>query len=128
MASWPIFSAPKRLNVGDKVVSGKKVDVKPGNAMPMANMPIGTIIHNVEMKLGKGGQIARSAGCYAQLVGRDQGMAILRLNSGRCAWFRLIAWPPSAQYRTRKTRNQNLGKAGRNRWLGKRPRAYEASP
>ena len=74
--------APQRLNAGDKVVSGQKVDVKPGNAMPMANMPIGTIIHNVEMKLGKGGQMARSAGCYAQLVGRDQGMAILRLNSG----------------------------------------------
>src|SRR5271154_2836669 len=73
--------APQRLNAGDKVVSGTKVDVKPGNAMPMASMPIGTIIHNVEMKLGKGGQIARSAGCYAQLVGRDQGMAILRLNS-----------------------------------------------
>ena len=74
--------APQRLNAGDRVVSGIKVDVKPGNAMPMANMPVGTIIHNVEMKLGKGGQIARSAGCYAQLVGRDQGMAILRLNSG----------------------------------------------
>ena len=74
--------APQRLAAGDKVISGQSVDVKPGNAMPLSSMPVGTIIHNVEMKPGKGGQIARSAGAYAQLVGRDQGMAILRLNSG----------------------------------------------
>jgi large subunit ribosomal protein L2 len=74
--------APQRLAPGDKVISGEQVDVKPGNAMPLAAMPVGTIIHNVELKPGKGGQIARSAGSYAQLVGRDQGMAILRLNSG----------------------------------------------
>jgi len=74
--------APQRLNVGDKVISGEKVDVKPGNAMPLKNMPVGTIIHNVEMKPGKGGQIARSAGGYAQLVGRDGGYAQVRLKSG----------------------------------------------
>ena len=74
--------APQRLNVGDEVVAGEKVDVKPGNAMPLRNMPIGTIVHNVEMKTGKGGQIARSAGAYAQLVGRDAGYASIRLNSG----------------------------------------------
>src|SRR6266478_4005253 len=74
--------APQRLKAGDKVVSGEKVDVKPGNAMPMRSMPVGTIIHNVEMKVGKGGQIARSAGTYAQLVGRDAGYAQLRLSSG----------------------------------------------
>ena len=74
--------APQRLAPGDKVIAGEAVDVKPGNAMPLQSMPVGTIIHNVELKPGKGGQVARSAGAYAQLVGRDQGMAILRLNSG----------------------------------------------
>ncbi|OJU35221.1 MAG: 50S ribosomal protein L2, partial [Rhizobiales bacterium 68-8] len=74
--------APQRLAVGDQIIAGESVDVKPGNAMPLASMPVGTIVHNVELKPGKGGQIARSAGAYAQLVGRDQGMAILRLNSG----------------------------------------------
>ncbi|MGY8986828.1 MAG: 50S ribosomal protein L2, partial [Sphingomonadales bacterium] len=74
--------APQRLGEGDKIIAGDKVDVKPGNAMPLASMPIGTIIHNVELKVGKGGQIARSAGTYAQLVGRDRGYALLRLSSG----------------------------------------------
>jgi len=71
--------APQRLGVGDKIISGNKVDVKPGNAMPLKSIPVGTIIHNVELKAGKGGQIARSAGTFAQLVGRDQSYAILRL-------------------------------------------------
>ena len=74
--------APQRLSVGDEVVSGESVDVKPGNAMPLASIPVGTIVHNVEMKIGKGGAIARSAGTYAQIVGRDQGYVSLRLNSG----------------------------------------------
>src|SRR6202042_433280 len=73
--------APQRLKAGDKVVAGEKVDVKPGNSMPMKNMPVGTIIHNVEMKPGKGGQMARAAGTYCQLVGRDAGYALLRLAS-----------------------------------------------
>ena len=74
--------APQRLAVGDTVIAGNYVDVKPGNVMPLGNMPIGTIIHNVELKIGKGGQLARSAGTYAQLVGRDQDYVIVRLNSG----------------------------------------------
>ena len=74
--------APQRLRAGDTVVSGERVDVKPGNAMPLRNMPLGTIVHNVEMKPGKGGQIARSAGTYVQLVGREQGYALLRMTSG----------------------------------------------
>ena len=74
--------APQRLAAGDTVVSGEQVDVKPGNAMPLRAMPVGTIVHNVELKIGRGGQMARSAGTYAQIVGRDQGYAILRLNSG----------------------------------------------
>src|SRR5512132_4226355 len=74
--------APQRLAVGDTVVAGEHVDVKPGNAMPMTNMPMGTIVHNIEFKVGKGAQLARSAGAYAQIVGRDQDYIILRLNSG----------------------------------------------
>ena len=74
--------APQRLAVGDKVIAGKKTDVKPGNAMELGQMPVGTIVHNVEMKPGKGGQISRSAGTYVQVVGRDRGMVIVRLNSG----------------------------------------------
>src|SRR6202023_3656200 len=74
--------APQRLGEGDTIVAGEHVDVKPGNAMPVGNMPIGTIVHNVELKIGKGGQLARSAGSYAQIVGRDQDYVIVRLNSG----------------------------------------------
>ena len=74
--------APQRLSPGDEVIAGLQVDVKPGNAMPLANIPVGTIVHNVEMKIGKGGAIARSAGTYAQIVSRDQGYVSLRLSSG----------------------------------------------
>ncbi|MCY6380863.1 50S ribosomal protein L2 [Hoeflea prorocentri] len=114
--------APQRLSVGDKVISSRSaVDVKPGNTMPLQSMPVGTIVHNVEMKPEKGGQIARSAGTYVQLVGRDQGMAILRLNSGEqrlvpgscLATVGAVSNPDNA--------NRNDGKAGRSRWLGKRP-------
>src|SRR3954467_6151307 len=80
--------APQRLRAGDMVVSGERVDVKPGNAMPLRSMPLGTIVHNVEMKPGKGGQIARSAGTYVQLVGRDQGYALLRMTSGELRMVR----------------------------------------
>ena len=78
--------APQRLAVGDTVISGKKVDVKPGNAMPLASIPVGTIIHNVEMKPGKGGQIARSAGTYVQLVGRDQGHSSFLWRAAHGSW------------------------------------------
>ena len=93
--------APQRLKAGDKVVSSAKADIKPGNAMPLKNMPVGTIIHNVELKAGKGGQLVRSAGCYAQLV-------------GKClATVGAVSNPDN--------QNKSLGKAGRNRWLGNRP-------
>lgn len=114
--------APQRLAVGDKVVSGEKVDVKPGNAMPLANMPIGTIVHNVEMKPGKGGQIARSAGCYAQLVGRDSGYAQLKLTSGEQRVVRAECLATVGSVSNPDQQNINLGKAGRNRWLGNRPK------
>jgi large subunit ribosomal protein L2 len=113
--------APQRLQPGDKVVSGERVDIKPGNAMPMKNMPIGTIIHNVEMKPGKGGQIARAAGTYCQLIGRDSGHAQLRLGSGEMRMVRAECMATVGAVSNPDQKNTNLGKAGRNRWLGKRP-------
>jgi large subunit ribosomal protein L2 len=113
--------APQRLAVGDTVVAGEHVDVKPGNAMPMANMPIGTIVHNIEFKVGKGGQLARSAGAYAQIVGRDQDYVILRLNSGE---QRLVLGKCMASVGAVSNpdhMNISIGKAGRTRWLGRRP-------
>jgi large subunit ribosomal protein L2 len=113
--------APQRLREGDKVVSGERVDVKPGNAMPMRNIPIGTIIHNVEMKAGKGGQLARAAGTYAQLVGRDAGYALLRLSSGEVRMVRAECMATIGAVSNPDKQNISIGKAGRNRWLGKRP-------
>jgi large subunit ribosomal protein L2 len=113
--------APQRLKAGDKVVAGEKVDVKPGNAMPMKNMPVGTIVHNVEMKPGKGGQIARAAGTYVQVVGRDRGMVIVRLNSGEQRYVRSDCMATVGAVSNPDNANQTLAKAGRNRWLGKRP-------
>ncbi|MDE0696574.1 MAG: 50S ribosomal protein L2 [Boseongicola sp.] len=113
--------APQRLGVGDKVVSGDKVDVKPGNAMPFAGMPIGTIVHNIELKPGKGGQIARAAGSYAQFVGRDGGYAQIRLSSGELRMVRQECMATVGAVSNPDNSNTNLGKAGRNRNLGKRP-------
>jgi len=113
--------APQRLGVGDTIVAGEHVDVKPGNAMPVGNIPVGTIVHNIEMKIGKGGQLARSAGTYAQIVGRDGEYVILRLNSteqrlvhGRCmATIGAVSNPDHM--------NISIGKAGRKRWMGRMP-------
>ena len=113
--------APQRLAVGDKVVAGAKIDVKPGNAMPLSGMPIGSIVHNIEMKAGKGGQIARSAGSYAQFVGRDAGYAQLRLNSGEVRLVREECMATVGAVSNSDHMNQNLGKAGRNRHFGWRP-------
>ena len=113
--------APQRLGVGDKVIAGKKTDVKPGNAMELGQMPVGTIVHNVEMKPGKGGQIARSAGTYVQVVGRDRGMVIVRLNSGEQRYIHANCMGTVGAVSNPDNQNTNLGKAGRNRWLGKRP-------
>jgi len=113
--------APQRLNVGDSVVAGDNVDIKPGNAMPVANIPVGTIVHNVEIKIGKGGQIARSAGTYAQIVGRDQGYVILRLNSGEQRLVSGQCFATIGAVSNPDHMNISLGKAGRNRWLGFRP-------
>ncbi len=113
--------APQRLQAGDKVIAGEKVDVKPGNAMPLSSIPIGTIIHNVEMKAKKGGQIARAAGTYVQLVGRDRGMALLRLSSGEQRSVRAECMATIGAVSNPDNQNIKLAKAGRNRWLGKRP-------
>ena len=113
--------APQRLRAGDTVVSGDLVDIKPGNAMPMRNMPVGTIIHNIEMKAGKGGQIARAAGNYAQLVGKDAGYALLRLSSGEQRMVRAECMATIGAVSNSDNQNTNLGKAGRKRWLGIRP-------
>jgi large subunit ribosomal protein L2 len=114
--------APQRLAAGDKVVSSKgQADVKPGNAMPLERMPVGTIVHNVEMKPGKGGQIARSAGTYAQYVGRDQGWAILRLNSGEQRRVHGTCLATVGAVSNQDHANTSIGKAGRSRWLGRRP-------
>jgi large subunit ribosomal protein L2 len=113
--------APQRLSAGDTIVAGEQVDIKPGNAMPVGNIPVGTIVHNIEIKIGKGGQIARSAGTYAQIVGRDGEYVILRLSSteqrlvhGRCmATVGAVSNPDNM--------NITIAKAGRSRWLGRMP-------
>jgi large subunit ribosomal protein L2 len=114
--------APQRLTAGDKVISSLSgTDVKPGNAMPLERMPVGTIVHNVEMKPKKGGQIARSAGAYAQYVGRDQGWAILRLNSGEQRRVHGTCLATVGAVSNQDHSNTSIGKAGRSRWLGRRP-------
>jgi large subunit ribosomal protein L2 len=113
--------APQRLAAGDTVIADEKADVKPGNAMPLANMPIGTIVHNVEMKPGKGGQIARAAGAYVQLVGRDAGYAIVRLNSGETRMVPSACMATVGAVSNPDNSNVSLSKAGRSRWMGRKP-------
>ena len=113
--------APQRLAPGDQVISGTDADIKPGNALPLNSIPVGTIIHNVEMKAGKGGQIARSAGTYVQLVGRDQGYAQVKLSSGELRLVRGECMATVGAVSNPDQANISLGKAGRKRWLGKRP-------
>ena len=113
--------APQRLAVGDVVISGEHADVKPGNAMPAGNIPVGTIVHNIEMKIGKGGQIARSAGSYAQIVGRDGDYVIVRLNSGEQRLIHGRCMATIGAVSNPDHMNISIGKAGRTRWLGRRP-------
>ncbi|RAU21236.1 50S ribosomal protein L2 [Paramagnetospirillum kuznetsovii] len=113
--------APQRLAVGDQVIAGEKVDIKPGNAMPLKNIPVGTVVHNVELKVGKGAQLARSAGTYVQLVGKDQGYAQLRLSSGELRMVRGECMATIGAVSNPDQQNVSLGKAGRSVWLGRRP-------
>ncbi|WP_342361924.1 50S ribosomal protein L2 [Terrarubrum flagellatum] len=110
--------APQRLAAGDTVVAGEQVDIKPGNAMPLGSMPVGTIVHNIELKIGKGGAMARSAGAYAQLVGRDQGYCIIRLSSGEQRLVHSQCYATVGAVSNPDHMNISIGKAGRNRWLG----------
>lgn len=114
--------APQRLQEGDRVIAANRADIKPGNAMPMENMPVGTIIHNVEMKPGRGGQMARAAGTYVQLIGKDSGFAQLRLTSGELRMVPAKCMATVGAVSNSDNKNQNMSKAGRSRWLGKRPK------
>lgn len=114
--------APDKLKVGDEILSSKKlIDVKYGNAMPLSVMPIGTIIHNIESKPGAGARVVRSAGMFAQLAGKDDGYAVIRLQSGETRMFSLDCLATVGTVSNPDKKNEKLGKAGRNRWLGVRP-------
>ncbi len=113
--------APQRLRAGDAVIAGQRVDIKPGNAMPLAAVPVGTIVHNVEMKPGAGGKIARAAGNYAQLVGKDAGYAQIKLMSGELRIVRAECMASIGAVSNPDNMNQSFGKAGRKRWMGRRP-------
>jgi large subunit ribosomal protein L2 len=112
--------APQKLAVGDKVISGEKCDIKPGNAMPLKNIPIGTIVHNLEMKPGKGAQLARAAGGYAQVVGKDSGYAQIKLRSGELRIVLLECFATVGSVSNPEHQNVSYGKAGRKRWMGRR--------
>ena len=113
--------APQRLKAGDTVISGPRADIKPGNAMPLSVIPVGTIVHNVEMKPGAGGKLARAAGTYVQLVGKDAGYAQLKLMSGEVRVVRAECMASIGAVSNPDNMNQKIGKAGRSRWLGRRP-------
>ncbi|GAA0606967.1 50S ribosomal protein L2 [Craurococcus roseus] len=113
--------APQRLKAGDSVVAAERADIKPGNAMPLSSIPVGTIVHNVEMKAGAGGKIARSAGTFVQLVGKDIGYAQLKLMSGEVRTVRAECMATIGAVSNPDNSNQQIGKAGRSRWLGRRP-------
>ncbi len=113
--------APLNLNVGDQVMAGPEADIKPGNTLPLSNIPLGTHIHNIELRLGKGGQIVRSAGTYAQLMAKEDRYALLKLPSGEVRMVLLKCNATVGQIGNVNHENINLGKAGRKRWMGKRP-------
>jgi len=113
--------APQRLSAGDKVTASEQADIKPGNAMPIGNIPVGTVVHNIETKIGRGGSVARSAGSYAQIVGRDRGYVAVRLGSGEQRLVHGRCFATVGAVSNPDHMNISMGKAGRNRWLGKRP-------
>ncbi|HOK05965.1 MAG TPA: 50S ribosomal protein L2 [Syntrophales bacterium] len=114
--------APDKIAVGDTVISGERVDIKPGNALPLKNIPLGTLIHNLELKPGRGGQIIRSAGSYGQLMAKEEGYAQVRLPSGEVRKVRLECRATIGQVGNIDHENVSIGKAGRTRWLGRRPK------
>jgi large subunit ribosomal protein L2 len=114
--------APVGLSVGDEVMSGPDADIRPGNALPLANIPLGTHIHNIELQVGKGGQIVRSAGTFAQLMAKEDRYALVKLPSGEVRMVLITCRATIGQVGNVMHENITLGKAGRTRWLGKRPR------
>tara|TARA_A100000164_G_scaffold81484_1_gene69109 strand:+ start:733 stop:1557 length:825 start_codon:yes stop_codon:yes gene_type:complete len=113
--------APQKLKVGDKVISGSNSDIITGNALPLSSIPVGTLVHNVELKPGKGGQLARAAGSYVQLIGRDHSKSIIRLTSGEVRLVLSTCFATIGSVSNPDNQNTSESKAGRNRWLGKRP-------
>jgi large subunit ribosomal protein L2 len=114
--------APQNISVGDQVLSGPEADIKPGNALPLANIPLGTHIHNIELRLGKGGQIVRSAGTFAQLMAKEDRYALVKLPSGEVRMVLLKCKATVGQLGNVIHENISLGKAGRSRWKGRRPK------
>ena len=114
--------APAKITVGDFIMSGPEADIKPGNALPLANIPLGTQIHNIELKLGKGGQIVRSAGSFAQLMAKEDPYALVKLPSGEVRMVLLKCKATIGQLGNVEHENLSIGKAGRKRWLGRRPK------
>jgi len=114
--------APLKLSVGDTVMSGPDADIQPGNALPLANIPLGTLIHNIELRLGKGGQIVRSAGTFAQLMAKEDRYALVKLPSGEVRMVLLNCKATVGQLGNVTHENVSLGKAGRSRWKGRRPK------
>jgi large subunit ribosomal protein L2 len=114
--------APSKMDVGDTVVSSEKADIKPGNTMPIKNIPLGSLIHNVELKVGRGGQLIRSAGTYGQLMAKEEGYAQVRLPSGEVRKILLDCKATIGQVGNIDHENISIGKAGRSRWLGRRPK------
>jgi len=113
--------APLGIQVGDTIMSGPDAEIRPGNALPLVNMPLGTLVHNVELQPGKGGQLVRSAGAYAQLMAKEGRYATLRLPSGEVRKVLLNCMATVGQVGNTEHQNIKIGKAGRKRWMGRRP-------
>ncbi|WP_028576631.1 50S ribosomal protein L2 [Desulfomicrobium escambiense] len=113
---------PVGINVGDQILAGEKADIKPGNALPLARIPLGTLVHNVELYPGRGGQLVRSAGSYAQVIAKEDKYVLLRLPSGEVRKVLAVNSATVGQVGNIEHENVSIGKAGRNRWLGKRPK------
>ncbi|MBC8394042.1 MAG: 50S ribosomal protein L2 [Deltaproteobacteria bacterium] len=114
--------APQNLSVNDTVMSGPDVDIKPGNTLPLSNIPLGTLIHNIELRVGKGGQIVRSAGTFAQLMAKEDRYALVKLPSGEVRMVLLKCKATIGQLSNVEHENISMGKAGRGRWMGRRPK------
>jgi large subunit ribosomal protein L2 len=113
--------APDGISIGDEIIAGENVDIQPGNCLPLINIPLGTVIHNIEMKIGKGAQMVRSAGTAAQLMAKEGNYVLVRLPSGEVRKFNKLCRACVGQVGNREHESEKLGKAGRNRWLGNRP-------